>query len=228
MPGVGITLPKNLAPLLAQLRTAEQELRNPERLLKAWGVTVLQAVDQNFRDQGNPKWKPLAPSTIAARRKGKGGGSPQILQDTTVLRRSFDFTTTPKRVTAFSRDPKAVFHEFGTAGPYAIRAKHGKVLAIPVGPKTLAGLGRSTPTGRGSFLFTPGPGQRIPRRFRGRVGKAVLPFSSLIFRTEVHHPGLVARPMLPRENVLVPKLIADGQAFLARVLGRGGNPRIPS
>lgn len=32
--------------------------------------------------ESTPAWKPLAPSTVAKRRKGRGAGSPEILRDT--------------------------------------------------------------------------------------------------------------------------------------------------
>jgi len=120
---------------------------------------------------------------------------------------------TDRSVTVFSPSPIAIFQELGTKGPYQIRAKPGGFLAIPTGPKTLAGLGRSKATGRGSFLFS--PGKTIPKRFAGRVGKAVVPFESVIFRREVTHPGLVPRPVLPTPEQLAPRLQRDGQAFLA-------------
>ena len=205
---------------LARLRgitVAVQTLAGrPTPLLKRWGVLVQQEIDRNFQSGGRPPWVPLRPSTIAARRKG----SDKPLRDTGALQRSFDQELGPRDVTVFSRSPVAVFHEFGTRGPYPIRAKHAKALAIPTGNKSLAGLGRSPRLKAGGFVFRPGPGQKAGKRFAGRVGKTVQPFAGLIFRREVMHPGLPARPMLPTPALLVPRLIAAGEALVRQLVER--------
>jgi hypothetical protein len=122
----------------------------------------------------------------------------------------------------FSRSPIAAFHEFGTR-PYEIRPKRpGGVLAIPAGPYTKAGLGRSAPIrGRASYRFQPAPGQRIPRRLAGRVGKPVLPYTAVRFVRRVHHPGLPARPMLPTAAEIAPTLRQIALDYLTSV---GGGP----
>ena len=215
---VTLTAP-DLAAVTARIARAEELFKRPEPLLKVWGVSVLALIGQNFRVGGHPRWAPLKPSTLAARRQGKGKGGGKPLENTGALRQSFDFRTGARQVTVFTNNPVAAFHEFGTHGPYEIRAKHGKALAIPTDPMTLSGLGRSTPTGRGSFTLA-ASGQKIPKRLAGRVGKTVVPFKSVIFRQKVTHPGLPARPMLPTPEQLVPALVRDADAFFAKVMAR--------
>src|SRR2546422_6794655 len=147
-----------------QLVQAERIIGTAEPLLKRFGVTILKEIDTNFRVGGRPAWKPLAAWTQAARRGGKGG---QILQNTGKLAKSFDFVTEPHKLTVFSRSPLAIFHEIGTKGPYEIRPKHGKALALPAGPYSLRGLGRARATGRGSFIV----GKGATGRLKSRVGK---------------------------------------------------------
>lgn len=235
-------IPPDLRELTSRIQEAERAFGNPGPLLKAWGVTILGLVDRNFRDGGNPKWQPLRPGTLFSRRwkkavgrrgtvlrlaseisRGAGLAYAQThpLQNTGALRRSFDFAVQPRRLTVFSRSPVAVWHEFGTK-PYIIRPKVAKALIIPTGPFTLAGLGRSAPTGRGSFIFTPAKRQkRIPERLKNRIGKVVVPYENFIFRDEVHHPGLPARPMLPSPDQAIPALRQAADAFLTPILTGG-------
>ena len=111
MAGVAFTTP-DLAPLLRQLREAERQLGRPEPLLRAWGISVLAVIHEHFRRGGDPPWKPLAASTVAARRKGKGTGSAQALRDTGAYERSWDIQNmrvTDRSVTVFSPSPVAVW-----------------------------------------------------------------------------------------------------------------------
>src|SRR6185312_420079 len=62
---------------LGQLAT---DTRHVERPLKAIGVYLVGSVQKTIRAGGRPKpFAPLAASTIAARRKGKGKGGPKPL-----------------------------------------------------------------------------------------------------------------------------------------------------
>ena len=59
------------------------------------------SIKETFRRQGRPaRWKGLAPLTIALRRKGKGKGSPRILQDTGQL---FTSVTSPHAAHSVNR-----------------------------------------------------------------------------------------------------------------------------
>ena len=64
---------------------AEQRGRNLRPFLAKCGIVMFKSLDANFKAEGRPKkWKSLAPSTIAGRRKQ----SKRILQDTGRLRMS--------------------------------------------------------------------------------------------------------------------------------------------
>lgn len=68
-----------------------RKIRNKTPLYKRIGIQLLNEISHTFETEtheGRP-WKPLKLSTIMARRKGKGKGTPKILQDTGTLRRSF-------------------------------------------------------------------------------------------------------------------------------------------
>ncbi len=214
----GIVMP-DLSGLKSRLREAQKLLGSTEPVLKLWRLVVLRDIAQTFRVGGQPAWAPLAPGTIAARREGKGDGGAKPLVRTGgpgSLSHSFDGIVTGNRLTIFSNNPIAPLMEFGTQ-PHDIEAKPGHVLAIPTGPFTLAGLGKSRATGRGSFIFSPA-GRRPPKRLRGREGKAVVPYASVIFRHKVHHPGTVPRPMLPAPDRIVPELNKQATAFILKKL----------
>ena len=228
MPEVVFTTPANLPGLTERIAEAERLFGRPEPILKAFGVTVLGWIGDTFRAQGRPGWTPLRPRTLAARRQGKGAGSGRILQNTGKLRSSFDYRLTgDRRVTVFSSDPVAIFHEFGTKGPYIIRAKPGHFLALPgledrgdgtgriKGQKSLSGFGRGRSTGRGSFALpanAPHP----------RAGKTAAPYKNVTFRQQVTHPGLPARPMLPTPEQITPKLTEAAQKLIHLALTRHG------
>jgi hypothetical protein len=126
-------------------------------------------------------------------------------------------------------------HE-GTPGPYPIRPKVAKALALPwfkglastiaaphvgrgEGHFSLAGLGRSRPTGRGGFVFRPAPGQRISPRLAGRIGRTVQARKSLVFFGGVMHPGLPPRPLFPSDQAIYASLGDAARAYL-RLTGR--------
>jgi phage gpG-like protein len=107
---------------------AVQEQLHPAGLLDAIGQRWLQWINDNFESEGGKVggWAPLADSTVAARR----GGAGQILQDTGVLRESFDYEVMgDSQVRVGTKVQYASFHEEGTA-PYDIVPVTGKVLAF--------------------------------------------------------------------------------------------------
>jgi hypothetical protein len=201
---------------------SREVLQNPTPLLKVWGLRMVRETHDIIQQSGKPAWPPLAPSTIAAKRQGQGAGGVKPLIG---FRDDIDFAITgPREVTTFIRDPRAVFHEHGTKGPYEIRAKNAKALALPflpgrdagkgsggtgkAGRHSLSGLGRSKPTGRGSFI-TPG-------------GKTRVANTNVTFRTKVIHPGLKQRRMLPTEEQAVPLLQRETVAFVDHLVSKRG------
>lgn len=78
---------------MRKLMRQAAEFRSPRGLYARWGVVALKWIAENFREEGgllhDGPWEPLRPSTVARRRKGRGGGGHKILQDTGILRASF-------------------------------------------------------------------------------------------------------------------------------------------
>lgn len=216
---IRLATPGNLDRVTAALQSVTQQLGSPRGLLKAFGITVRREIDLIFREGGRPQWKPLAPWTLAGKRQGKRKGSFAILPLQS-LRTQFVTRVEDRAVTVTQTNPVALFQHFGTRGPYPIRPKNAKALALPNpeggGAFSLAGLGRSRrrPTG-GGFTFKAAAGQRVPGRFAGRQGKAVQPRKSIVFFAGVMHPGLVPRPIFPTDAQIIPRLEAAAEAFLA-------------
>lgn len=99
----------------------------PDRALRAIGARHLRWINENFVEEGaERRWKPLARSTVAGRRRG----SSKILQDTGRLRMSFNafgFRTSGRHVDVGTESRIAKIHHFGT-GPYTIRPRRARVL----------------------------------------------------------------------------------------------------
>jgi len=71
-------------------KVADKLKKDKKVLFLKWSIFGFKDIQQHFKDQSGSKgkWKPLSPITIERRRKGKGKGSAQILQDTGSLRNS--------------------------------------------------------------------------------------------------------------------------------------------
>jgi phage gpG-like protein len=116
------------AELQSTLRQLEQAVADPKPLHKLWGIASLRWVDQNFRREGSPAWKPLTANTKAGRRQGRGLGGAKILQDSGDLKNSFNYDYTGKEAVIGSPKEYADYHEEGRSGPWTIRAKRKKAL----------------------------------------------------------------------------------------------------
>ncbi len=114
-------LSKNLVKFLDRLGDRLLDVRTP---LKESGIQMLRSIDNNFKVGGRPnKWRPLAQSTINARRKGKGKGGPQILQDNGILKGSITTRTRKDFVAIGTSIPYAPVHNFGHVFTRARKAK---------------------------------------------------------------------------------------------------------
>jgi phage gpG-like protein len=73
------------------LRKVQRRIKDARPANKQVSVWLFRWVNQNFKGQGRKVggWAPLKPRTIAGRKKGRGSGSPNILQDTGELRANF-------------------------------------------------------------------------------------------------------------------------------------------
>lgn len=142
-----------------------------------WAVLALNWINRNFQSEGGMVggWKPLSPNTLAARR----GGSGRILQDTGQLRASFIPRWTSEDASVGSAMKTALWHEKGT-DPYTIK---------PLKPGGFLRFKMATESGVKTKELKSG------RKVQLRFAKG-----DYVYAKEVHHPGLPARPMLPRTN----------------------------
>jgi phage gpG-like protein len=101
-------------------KAADRLKKNKRVLFLKWSILGFKDITKHFKAQSGPKgrWKPLAASTIRARRKGKGKGSARILQDTRELHKSLmpgiglkDFQR--NRLILFTNVPYAKKHDEG-------------------------------------------------------------------------------------------------------------------
>ncbi len=166
-------------------------------LHRRFGIQLLNWIDRNFRQEGaltGRPWAKLSPNTIAGRRKG----SSRILQDTGGLKSSFTERHDANGVRVGTAKEISLYHQFGTR-PYEIRPKNAKALAF-----TMAGGGRAVKAAFSSI--------NTKRTFRKG--------QKLTFAKFVNHPGLVARPMLPTEEQVVPILITTARNYLNEIIGK--------
>ena len=103
--------------LQAKFSQLAEGIKKRKPLFNRIGVQLLNAVMQNFKEQGHEgtPWTPLSRFTIARRRKGRGvkKGRGRILEDTGELRRSFAIEATDQSVRVGSPKIYAPTHEFG-------------------------------------------------------------------------------------------------------------------
>lgn len=172
---------------------------NRAELHMRYGIQAMNWIDRNFRAQGGllstGPWAKLRPNTVAGRRKGTS----LVLQDSGQLRQSYQMNFNGEQVVVGSADPKALWHGEGTK-PYIIRPKNAKMLAFAI-----AGGGHKVP-----FAFS-----STTTRHTFKKGQ------TLAFAKEVHHPGLPARRMLPRENELLPQLLRATINYLHELQSKG-------
>jgi phage virion morphogenesis protein len=100
-------------------RLASQIKSNKTPMYKRIGIKLLNEIDKNFKTESHDgkRWQSLSDRTIFARRRGPRAGSPQILQDTGTLRRSFDFEATNNQVKVGTNIEYAPKHEHGIGVP---------------------------------------------------------------------------------------------------------------
>lgn len=180
--GVRLILTSDSEDAVAQVRLRQHRLENIKPLLSRVANLLRADAREQFAQGGNPAWKPLAPSTLAAKQSaglparlpsgriprrlmqgGGFGGASSILIATGGLRDSWGRKDSPHHIEDIDAGAGtveigsdldiAVFHQKGTR-PYTISPKAGGVLA-----------------------------------FMGVSG-------SVVTRKPVKHPGLAARPIV--------------------------------
>lgn len=111
----------------AIVRSITNAGRTLEKPLAQAGVYMHGSINRNFKAQGRPtSWKGLSKRTLAQRRRGRGVGTAQILQDTGILRASVSSRTARGSVWQLKHDSIKV----GTNVAYAGTHQHGRK-AIP-------------------------------------------------------------------------------------------------
>lgn len=194
--------------LQATLRRIPERAQDLSPALKRSSLIVLKSIESNFRAGGRPRqWEPLAPSTVAGRRKG----SSRPLQDTgqlsrapTVLHldRQHVRIGLPGEATNEGMDLRrlAAIHQFGAKIPaFDIVPKHGKALAFPVPHSTRIATSAG---GQYARLDTP----------QGRRRMLVL--------AKVRFPGatIPARPFMLMQTEDRAAIIQEFEAHLARLV----------
>lgn len=104
---------------IARNRKRLGKLGNLETAHLKAAILLQQWVLRNFKAEGTLHedaglyWRPLAPATIARRRKGRGQGSVRILQDTGRLRAGFIVSADQRHGMVKNAVPYAAEHESG-------------------------------------------------------------------------------------------------------------------
>lgn len=193
-------------------------------------------------------WTPLSPNTLYARRQGGRGGGAQPLRDTNQMMQSLNKRADSTQAQVGFGSKVAVFHQWGTRGPYEIAPRFKRALAFP--SLWTAGFARQSLGARGfSRLFSggrrPAFSDRLPRaatrqwlsvRAGSRAGamgrmpsfqqkaRGLKEYASKTFMVVskvLHHPGLPARPLLPSAGLARELATTVAQNYIAELLRRG-------
>ena len=109
--------------LQALLERLQQTGVNASPLMRRLADIMQDAVEENFAQQGRPRWLGLAPSTLVRRRGG------MILQDTGRLASSITGYSDAHTATVGTNLAYAAIHQFGgKTRPHVIRPRNGKAL----------------------------------------------------------------------------------------------------
>lgn len=133
----------NLSPLLA-FKSAVESMPLWHRISKIWAARYRGFIQERFDtySKGGGDWAPLAPSTIKARRKGRGKGSPAILKNTGILFAAINPT--------FSGQPGALQEDI----PFGVRVGYGGEARYPGASPAIADIA----------AFHQAGGRHLPKR----------------------------------------------------------------
>lgn len=105
--------------LTPAMRSAEAQARNLKPLMAEVSGILLDAVEENFEQEGRPPWAPLSPATL----KKRGAGA-KILQDSGQLAGSLEPGYDDASAWVGTNDVKATTHHFGARkGQYGESAR---------------------------------------------------------------------------------------------------------
>jgi phage virion morphogenesis protein len=115
------------------LKTLQSRIQHMQPIMREIAEIMKDEVEENFAQQGRPKWKPLSPFTIAARRKGKGSiKGLMILQSSGILAGSISAKATDTQAIVGTNVKYAAVHQFGDkTSPTVIKPKNKKALFWP-------------------------------------------------------------------------------------------------
>lgn len=116
--------------VITALRNAAGDMADTRPLMRAVAGIMMRAVEDNFEQEGRPKWKDLASSTKLTRSKeGKWPG--KILQRSGRLAASIVRSSTSTQAQVGTNVVYAAIHNFGgRTKPHVIRAKNKRALAF--------------------------------------------------------------------------------------------------
>ncbi|MCE2691639.1 MAG: phage virion morphogenesis protein [Rubrivivax sp.] len=127
-------------PVIEALRRAAGEMRNTVALMKSVAGTMLNSVEENFAQEGRPKWVDLHPGTklglaTTNTKQGlvmrKGGLQGKILQRSGGLAGSISQRWSASEAVVGSNKVYAAIHQFGgRTKPHVIRARNKRALSF--------------------------------------------------------------------------------------------------
>ncbi len=112
----------------AMLDTLQGRVADMSPVMKSIAAAMHDAVEENFEQEGRPKWMPLAPATVKQREKLGYGGAHPILQRSGDLAKSIVPGHTATTAFVSTNWPYAAIHQFGGW------AGRGRKVYIPARP----------------------------------------------------------------------------------------------
>lgn len=118
-------------PVLRAMRRAADEMGNGRPLMRSVAGIMVRAVEDNFKQEGRPKWQDLRPGTKMARAK-QGTWPGQILQRTAGgLANSIQEQFDARNAVVGTNKIYAAIHQFGgKTRAHVIRAKNKRALSF--------------------------------------------------------------------------------------------------
>lgn len=114
----------DLKPVQERLQRMRGRVERLRPFMREVKDIMLDAVEENFAQQGRPKWVPLKPATLAAR-----GGNSRILQRTGRLAASISGRYSDKEAVVGTNVKYAAIHQFGgKTAAHVIRPRHARAL----------------------------------------------------------------------------------------------------
>ncbi len=113
------------------LKVLQSRIQHMQPIMRSIAEIMRDEVEENFAQEGRPKWKPLRPSTIAKREK-EGHWPGRILQVRGQLAASITAKATDTQAVVGTNVEYAAVHQFGgKIGPRIIKPKNKKALFWP-------------------------------------------------------------------------------------------------